>query len=363
MSKKLTILISPLEWGLGHAGRMIPVAKYLLNQGHEVYAAAGEDHLALFKSEIPGIKTIKFPGFSPGYSRFLPQYLYMLLKVPLLAYYMIKDNRRLKRIAREYSIDILISDNRFGAWNREVKTVYFTHLIRIPLPRYLRFLEPVGTAIHRLIINQYNHCFIPDLQGELNLTGRLSHSVRLPDNAKFTGILSRFTELSLTLSKNTTDHITVLLSGPEPQRSMLLDLLAEQLGTVGSNAVFFCGKPSERETSDNSGNLLFHSHLGTNEMASVILSGSGVIARGGYSTIMELVSIGCSALLVPTPGQTEQEYLADYLTGQGWFASIEQKDIKNGLPLGYQDKKIPYETIVEESRIAFEAAFRELLNN
>ena len=192
MNKKYNILICPLEWGLGHAARMIPLARKLREMNNNIIIGSGEEHLALFRNEVPGLSYIKFTGFKPGYSSFLPQYLTLLLKTPLLLYHIIREHFRLKKIIREHSIDIVISDNRFGLWNRNITTVYITHMPLIPFPKSLRFLEFIGILLHRAVIKKYSLCFIPDLPGELNVSGRLSHRIKLPDNVRFTGILSRF---------------------------------------------------------------------------------------------------------------------------------------------------------------------------
>ena len=140
MNKVKNILICPLEWGLGHAARMIPLARKLREMNNNIIIASGEEHLALFRTELPGLTYINFSGFRPGYSRYFPQYMTLLLKTPLLLYHIILEHFRLKKIIREHSIDIVISDNRFGLWNKEITTVYVTHMPLIPFPGPVRFL-------------------------------------------------------------------------------------------------------------------------------------------------------------------------------------------------------------------------------
>jgi hypothetical protein len=187
---------------------------------NNVIIGSGEEHLALFRKEMPGLSYISFPGFKPAYSRFLPQYLSLLFKIPALLYHIIVEHRRLKRILSEYSVDIIISDNRFGLWNRKITSVYITHMPLVPFPGSFKFLEPIGVLLHRQIIKKYTLCFIPDLPGDLNLSGRLSHNIKLPDNVRFIGILSRFTDADKNIFDNNIkfQHNTVILSGPEPQR-------------------------------------------------------------------------------------------------------------------------------------------------
>lgn len=362
MDKRHNILISPLEWGLGHAARVIPIARKLLDMDQSVFIASGTEHLNLFREELPGLICIDFPGFKPGYSRFLPQYIPLLLKTPLLLYHILREHYRLKRIINDYSIDIVISDNRFGLWNRKIRTAYITHMPLIPFPKPLQLLEFVGISLHRIIIRKYSLCLIPDLPDELNLTGRLSHGVRLPDNVRYIGILSRFpvTALPSPVSQVSSRHNTVILSGPEPQKSVLKQIVLNILRDEKILTIILEGKPGGGYESSRSDNFVFFNHLHSTEMQQVISGSEKIITRAGYSTIMDLVSLNCNALLVPTPGQTEQEYLAEYLSSKGWFSSCDQKRLKEGLSID-PGNKVRHAEIIEQSNILLEEALRELL--
>ncbi len=330
--------------------------------GHNIFIASGPLHTEFFRSESCDASYIKFPGFSPVYSRYLPQYLMVFLQLPLLLFHAVRDNIRLRRLIREHNIAIVISDNRFGLWSRRVKCVYITHQLIIPFPRYLRILEPLGSSLHRLIIKKYTFCFIPDLPGEINLSGRLSHGTELPPNAMYTGILSRFAggHTGRSAGSESFPHNTVILSGPEPQKGMLRQKLVKVLKDASPSTVILEGKPGENVNKEMEGNLIFYSHLEAAEMAHLIKRSKSIICRPGYTTIMELASLGCSALLVPTPGQTEQEYLAGYLSEKGWFASVNQKDIRESLPLA-DNKPLIDPRITAMSRELLERALAGLL--
>jgi predicted glycosyltransferase len=361
LKTRLNILICPLEWGLGHAARMIPVAFHLRDLGHNVIIGSGEKHTSLFRNETTGLSYISFPGFSPGYSRLLPQYLSLLFKTPLLLYHIISEHSRLKKIIRENSIDIVISDNRFGLWNRGVTTAYFTHMPRIPFPKGFRFLEFIGIALHRTIIRRYDFCFIPDIPGSKNLTGRLSHDLKNTENTRFTGILSRFKSLaSDDDSSEEKQFDTVILSGPEPQRGILKKQLENVLGARESNTVILEGNPGEENARTDKGNISYYNHLSTPEMEKMISGSRGIISRSGYSTIMELVSMNRSALIIPTPGQTEQEYLAAYLAEKGWFSTVTQDEITTDLKIP-ESFKLHMNEIVKESSGLLTKALTELL--
>jgi hypothetical protein len=361
--RNYNILICPLEWGLGHAGRMIPLAAKLAERQNNVFIGAGKELQTFFRNELPGLTYIDFPGFRTGYSRYLPQYVAVLLKTPLLFYHIIAEHIRLKSIIHENKIDIVISDNRIGLWNSKIKSVYVTHQPVIPLPKKLKYLEWIGILFHRFFIRKYSFCFIPDLPGEINFSGRLTHDVRLPGNTRFIGILSRFTSRLSSPPDNKAGypHNTLILSGPEPQRGILREKLVAVLEQDELPTVILEGKPGNSRESVRSGNIISYNHLPVDEMQDIITGSEHIVTRSGYTTIMELISLKCTALLIPTPGQTEQEYLAEYLSGKGWFTTLQQKYIDAGIRLTAEKVKIPA-GIIEESRELLEKSLDELLN-
>ena len=229
------------------------------------------------------------------------------------------------------SIDILISDNRFGLWNKNILTIYITHQPRIAFPHYFSFLESTGAYFHGKIISRYSLCYIPDLPGDLNLTGRLSHGIKLPDNVRFIGILSRFGESDQLPDSPSQKNgmTTVILSGPEPQRSILEEKLTDILIKQNHRAVILGGKPHENTSKGISANITYYSHADRRTMQEIISGSDLIITRAGYSTIMELVSLKCSAVLIPTPGQTEQEYIASMLSDKQWFSFIPQNELND----------------------------------
>ncbi len=364
MDKKYNILVCPLGWGLGHAGRMIPVIAGLRDRGHHILIGAEDKHFAFFNSELPGSDLIRFTGFKPAYSRFLPAYAVLFFQIPLLLYHVVREHFKLKKIIRDNSIDILISDNRFGLWNKKIRTVYVTHMPLIPFPRIFRCFEFIGIILHRAIIRRYTLCFIPDLPGSINLTGRLTHDLRLPDNARFIGILSRFMSPDPVKACNDSGltHNCVIISGPFPQSGILRKKLTLLFQDRLPETIIFGGKPGNSSEMTRSGNVIYYDHLSSGPMKEVILQSENIIARAGYSTIMDLVCLGKSALLIPTPGQTEQEYLSAYLSGRRLFSCISQKDIRNDLELPGSRTPEWSDYLTARSRVLFEKAMNELLD-
>ena len=365
-----TVLISPLSWGFGHAGRMIPLALELNRRGCRVIFAADAQLLKLAEKELKGVTLIEIPGLRIRYSRYLPQYFSIAMQLPHLVISAIREHRVLRRLAVEFKPSVIISDNRFGFYNREIFSAYITHQIRIPFPALLRFAEPLAAWIHRAVINRYDLCLVPDYTGSENLTGRLSHGKRLPDNIFYMGPISRF---AFSRSEGETGpvprpFICLILSGPEPQRSLFLEKVMAALGPVLVQEMDRLPEqafseaagqsPSFHEVTGSPGKAFRESASGipgkmhlvilsatpvtlpvqkslprasliiapdTATMRRMITSSSLVITRSGYTSVMELVSLGRGAVLVPTPGQTEQEYLGGYLNGRYGFITLEQK--------------------------------------
>ncbi len=317
-----TILISPLNWGFGHAGRMIPLAMELKKRGNEVVFGADAQLLPLIEHELPGVRLVEIPGLRIRYSRLLPQYLFIFMQLPMVVISAFREHFALRRIAGEINPSVIISDNRFGFYHHSIISVYVTHQLRIPFPRPLRFMEPFAAWIHRMIISRYDLCLVPDYPEQVNLSGRLSHGLKLPSNIHYMGPLSRFAmasppETGITLRR---PYCCLILSGPEPQRTILLEEVAAVLRGI-QLCVLSTAPVKMIQGDDPFLTCIIRPDSGT--MRKLIEGSSLVITRAGYTSIMELVSLGKGAVLIPTPGQPEQEYLGDWLNGHHGFITLE----------------------------------------
>lgn len=322
------ILVCPLDWGIGHATRCVPIIRQLLYENHEVIIAADGRALDFLKSYFPELKFVRFPGFRVTYPSGSNMVLKMALQSPAILSNIFREHRRLKKIIRDYGIDVVISDNRFGLWSKKAYSVYMTHQLMIKAPVKINRTEPILYRIHRWIIKQYDECWVPDLPGEKNLSGDLGHKQPLPINGFYIGILSRFSEDGGRLNPPVTSSapdLLVLLSGPEPQRTMLEKLILKQLEDFRDlDVVILQGLPGKPEMRSPLPRVTVINHLEDEKFSELVMNAGVIICRPGYSTIMDLVVLGRSAILVPTPGQTEQEYLACYLSSNGTFHRIDQ---------------------------------------
>jgi uncharacterized protein (TIGR00661 family) len=315
-------LVAPLDWGLGHATRCIPLIFKLLQQNCEVIVAAEGAGKILLQKEFPQLAFIELKGYRMQYSRnssWMP--VSMLLQFPKLISRVYAENRWLKKAVAEYRIDAVISDNRIGLSHKKIPCVYITHQLLIKTGN--RFTERIAQKIHYHFINKYQTCWVPDASGEINLGGELSHPATLPKlPVIYLGPLSRFEKKETEFKYD----LCIVLSGPEPQRSVFEKMIMRDLKDFNGNALLVRGVPGKGPVStSNSNTVEICDHLPAAELNQVLLQSKMVISRSGYTTIMDLVKLQKKAILVPTPGQTEQEYLATYLQQQHLFYTMPQE--------------------------------------
>ncbi len=332
ISKKSRVLLVPLDWGLGHATRCIPLIKELQKLNCEVIIGAEKSVKSLLQHEFQQLIFIDLPGYRVSYSKtsfWLP--LKIFVQIPGILLRIIQEHFWLKKVKKKFKIDAIISDNRFGLYLKATPSVYITHQLLIKTGNH--FTEKFSQKIHYWFIKKYAHCWVPDFKEQPNVAGELSYPKKIPGNASFIGCLSRFEKPLSPIKK---EGILVLLSGPEPQRSIFENILLSQLTGYTGKVLFVRGLPGANERQLESGqhnNLTFKNHLPAHQLNEAINAAEWVICRSGYTTIMDLVKLGQKAILVPTPGQTEQEYLADYLMKEKFFFAAKQETfvLKNAL--------------------------------
>jgi uncharacterized protein (TIGR00661 family) len=328
------ILISPLNWGFGHAGRMIPLAAELKRRGNEVIFGVDKSLIPLVRSELPGISVTEIRGLRIRYSRHLPQYICIFLQLPRITVASVREYYDLRRLASRLQPDLIISDNRFGFRHRKIRSVYVTHQLRIAFPKRLRLMEPLGVRLHRMISSRFDHCLVPDYPGPANLSGRLSHDLPLPENVCYCGPLTRFGTATSGQKPPRQPFCCLILSGPEPQRSILLEKVIAAVTDMP--LVILSTTPLHPEGTVGQ-EITVVTNPDTATMERYLVEAARIISRAGYTTIMELASLGRGAILIPTPGQTEQEYLGRYLNGRLGFVTVSQRDIRPTVPLRHRN--------------------------
>ncbi len=294
------ILLAPLNWGLGHATRCIPIIHDLLDRGNEVVLGSDGLALELLRREFPGLQHIELPSYNIDYTGgFTFSFLKQLPKV-LLA--IRKEGKYIAKLQREYNFDIIISDNRYGARLDHIRSIILIHQLQIKFG--IPLIQEIGKAINRRMINRFDECWIPDFPDYRSIAGDLSKTYGI-ENAKYIGALSR---LSIDKKKATQD-IGIILSGPEPNRTDLERKLHQELchreyrisiirGTARSSSVYW-GKHKTIDLANS------------NEVKELIETSKLIITRSGYTTLMDLYGQDIPTILIPTTGQSEQEYLAN----------------------------------------------------
>jgi predicted glycosyltransferase len=315
-----TVLISPLDWGLGHATRCIPIIHALLKQQNKVFVCASDASRHLLESEFPNLSIIPIPGYNIRYSRKPSGMMRSLLfQLPKIAYRAFREFRMVKKIATLIQPDLIISDNRLGFRHTDIPSVYITHQLSIETGN--DWLNRMAQRCHYVYLNKFDECWVPDDEGRESLAGKLSHPKHMPHiPVHYVGWLSRFIP-----SPSPKKHKAVIvLSGPEPQRTIFEKLIAEQLPTYPESIVLIRGLPGAQKSLYLPPHITVYNHLPGDQLCRFMREAETVIARAGYSTIMDLIAIQQKAILVPTPGQKEQEYLGEHLQHHRLFTTVSQ---------------------------------------
>lgn len=315
--KRMHILITPLHWGMGHATRCVPLIRTFLNQGHTVTIACAQRLKPLFQNTFPHCKVIDSPDVEFRYST--NSFGACLNKFALAS----KMNRLIRaehkwivEVVKDFNIDLIISDNRYGCFHPNIPSILITHQIN-PISGWGDLID---RFFHRKIhgwINNFSECWIPD--GEhFKLSGKLSgitEKIKIPIHR--IGWLSR---LEPTVGED--KHILVLLSGPEPTRTQLEEKVIGSL-PASHHVIVVRGVGSDQLNIKNIEGLTSYNNADEQLLSKLMQEARLIIARSGYSSVMDILNFQKKSVLIPTPHQTEQIYLAHYLQENKIAPSME----------------------------------------
>ena len=318
------LLICVLNWGIGHAARVVPIIRLLLKYGQTVYLASDGDALVFLRKEFPDLEYCELPGYDPVYPKGSRGMIgKMLFQLPKFSAAIKQEHLIVERIVKEKRIDIVISDNRYGCFSNRVRSILITHQINIQMPSFYGFLEPFVNYYNWRQIKKFFRVWVPDFRDDRNITGNLTSSNTV--GRRYIGQLSRMEHMPNTEHKY---DLLVLISGPEPQRTSFENLMRRQLYNYHGSSLLVKGKPTGSSEIVTVGRLSEVDFLGSEDLNLAMEQSDMVVCRSGYSTIMDLAKLGKSAILVPTPGQTEQVYLAKTLFKKGVCYFKDQSDFK-----------------------------------
>lgn len=312
-----TILIAPLNWGLGHATRCIPIIKALQQNNYIPIIASDGIALALLRKEFPYLKFLELPSYEIEYAKNGKNFKWKLLKnCPKMLGAIRNEKKLVKKWITEYGIDGLISDNRLGIFDKNIPSVFITHQLRVMTGN----TTWLTSRLHQNIIKKYSECWVPDIETSPNLAGELSHIKNHSFKLNYLGPLSRMHKKDVPKKYD----LMVIISGPEPQRGILEEKLKIELQLYEGNVIFIKGIVEKNQTKEQIGNICYYNFMNSRQLEQTFNESEIVLCRSGYTTIMDLAKLGKKAFFIPTPGQYEQMYLARKLKEEGLVPYADQ---------------------------------------
>ncbi|MEZ4874315.1 MAG: glycosyltransferase [Flavobacteriaceae bacterium] len=319
MKTKKTLLVAPLHWGLGHATRCIPIINELLKHGFNVLLGSDGAALLLLQKEFPQLESIELPPYNITYPKKGEFFkLKLFLKLPEIKKTINAEKKVIKQLVEDGKIQGIISDNRMGVRSKKVPSVFMTHQLNVLSGNTSYF----SSKMHQKIIAKYDACWVPDVPGNINLSGKLGHSNKLNFPVTYLGPLSRMEKKP---SQKKYD-VLVLLSGPEPQRTMLEVKMMEAFLNSSKKVLLVRGVVQDEEEIYQKENITLVNFLQSKALEQAINESTLVVSRSGYTTLMDLAAMEKEAYFIPTPGQFEQKYLARELRNKGIVPSCKQED-------------------------------------
>ena len=323
-STQKTILIAPLNWGLGHATRCIPIIKALQENEYVPIIASDGIALELLRKEFPYLQSLELPSYQIEYAKNGKNFKWKLLQnCPKMIEAILEEKKTIKKWVKKYQIDGIISDNRLGVFSQKVPSVFITHQLNVMTGN----TTWITSKLHQHIIKKYAECWVPDFEGVPNLTGKLGH-IKNPDfEIKYIGPLSRLQKKDIAKQYD----LMIILSGPEPQRGLLEEKLKKEVMHFGGNIIFIKGLIEKDQKKKQIGNVLYYNFMNTRQLEQTFNESDIILCRSGYTSIMDLVKLGKKAFFIPTPGQYEQEYLAEKFKKEGLvpYAKQDNFSMKN----------------------------------
>jgi UDP-N-acetylglucosamine transferase subunit ALG13 len=358
------VLIAPLDWGLGHATRCIPVITAFIELGYHVTIATEGAHEIILREAFPGLTFLRLKGYQIRYSKKADGFtLIMVLQIPRILYNIFREFWWLYKTNRHQQFDLIVSDNRLGFFHFKTPSVFITHQLNLQTPYgwSTRLLQSIQYSWFKLF---YAMVWVPDMEGDQNLSGILGNPILKPSvPVWYMNCLSR---LSTYASKQTIDTEPALsflgiVSGPEPQRSIFQEVLWEEGNQLQQPFKLIAGTAGQPNNHAVSAIGSIVPHLDGPDMVKAIENTKYIISRGGYTSLMELIPFNKSLILVPTPGQTEQEYLAKRWQEKGWAIAYDQSAFKLETALkeaaNFKYQPTPFKSFTKE---ALEATLKQV---
>ena len=359
MPNKKRILFAIMGWGLGHATRCIPIIRSLMKENHVILASNGIS-ATLLKQEFISLKCIDYPDYAIKYPRNKMMLLPLIaLQLPSIILKLIKEHLQTQKVINDENIDLIISDSRYGVYSTGVPTYFIIHQLHFQLSGIFKSIEFLGEWFNIFMFRRYEEVIIPDVKSDQNLTGDLTHLGKISNHPKlhYLGVFCSVSEMNI---KEDIDYL-FSVSGPEIQRTLFEEIILDQINNIPGKKVVVLGKPGDKQAYGAFRNTKIYNHVNREKQNELLNRAKFIVCRSGYTTVMELIALKKPALMIPTPGQTEQEYLASYYGQTGLFYTANQ----NGLDLLAELNKIQNSARPRINHIPINdiKAFRHLLSS
>jgi len=339
-TKPFRILIAPLNWGLGHATRCLPIASAFaktnsVRRSVEIHWASDGQALALLKAELPvGTPIHELPSYGVRYPTRSAS-VNMVLGGPKMGAAILQEAKAVEALHNRYAYDFILSDNRFGCRVPGVASAILTHQVHLPIRNW--FSRKLGTLLNHRLLAKFDQIVVPDVPNKPRLAGAMS-APHPKVQTNYIGSISRFQTSSNAIDKSSTTALAIVLSGPEPQRTKLEIQLLQSIANSPNNGTVLLvrGRPDKapslaidllKKIAQNGTQLEVHDFMGTKDLEGVFAKAEIIISRPGYTTVMDLSVLGRAAIYVPTPGQPEQEWLGKSLERAGVGICVKQQQL------------------------------------
>lgn len=355
----MKIIYAACSWGLGHATRSLPVIRRLIQEDNELTIISSGRSLDVLKKEVGDdasyVDIVDYPMLlSENARQFMAK---AVIYWPLFLKRIESGLLQLNKILCKSKYDVIVSDGRYDMYNKDIPSFFISHQMRIMNPLRIQMFETGSEFFNQFFFKRFAGVLVPDYRID-NFSGDLSHNLKKIDEDKlhYVGVMSDFRKKKV--QKNIDFFVSI--SGPEPQRSILENIIVSQLDDIKGSIVMTLGK-TEHDIKEKNKDISIYSFLSKEEREELLNRSKLVISRSGYSTIMDLAVIGTKALLIPTPGQIEQEYLGNYHNLLQTFHCVKQDmlNLRKDVEIAYQKKGItracdPEKTVENIIQILYE---------
>lgn len=287
------ILISVLNWGMGHVSRSIGIIYQLIKQENTVIIACDDSQKKIFSEYFPELQFISHEGYPfqfDGKGNFRWDLTKRLSKLKTR---LTEERKQVTSYVGQHNIDVVLSDHRYGFLSKDVPSVFITHQVNLPVKWY----EKIVDSFHKRLMSSFRFIWVLDFD-DSRLAGRLSQ-VDKNDKCIHIGPYSRFMLYDKVISKSATQLLVA--SGPIIYAQLFVDNQLDKQSAVNLKVIAPTDVVVPREFERVANN--WHSQ------DQAFLVAQKIISRPGYSTIMDAHFLECETEFYPTPGQEEQIYL------------------------------------------------------